>query len=73
MIGLGNGLAQIDFDNKSNERTGRWTWEEHIKFMDGKFININISLINKYIILAMRLYGKDWKRVEQHIGTRSGA
>ena len=25
------------------------------------------------LFIAMRLYGKDWKKVEQHIGTRSGA
>ena len=23
--------------------------------------------------IAMSLFGKDWKKVEQHIGTRSGA
>lgn len=24
-------------------------------------------------ILAISMFGKDWKKVEQHIGTRSGA
>jgi hypothetical protein len=28
--------------------------------------------IFKYII-AMSLFGRDWKKVEKHIGTRSGA
>lgn len=25
------------------------------------------------LILAIRLFGKDWKKVEDHIGTRTGA
>jgi hypothetical protein len=27
----------------------------------------------KYFYIAMSLFGRDWKKVEQHIGTRSGA
>jgi SHAQKYF class myb-like DNA-binding protein len=30
------------------------------------------KIINFYFI-AMSLFGRDWKKVEQHIGTRSGA
>lgn len=26
-----------------------------------------------YLLIAIKLYGKDWKRVEDHIGTRTGA
>ena len=35
---------------------GRWTDEEHDKFLEG-----------------MRLFGKDWRRIEEYIGTRSCA
>lgn len=42
--------------------------------MEGKYLYNNINNINKNDnYLAMRIYGKDWKRVEMHIGTRSGA
>lgn len=33
---------------------GRWTDEEHEKFLDG-----------------LRLFGKDWRRIEEYIATRS--
>lgn len=36
--------------------SGRWTDEEHKKFLR-----------------ALELYGKDWKKVEEHIGTRTSA
>lgn len=36
--------------------TGRWTDEEHNRFMKG-----------------IELYGKDWKKVQQYVGTRSSA
>ena len=39
-----------------NGSQGRWTDEEHDKFIDG-----------------MRLFGKDWRRIEEYIGTRSCA
>lgn len=35
---------------------GRWTREEHNRFVD-----------------ALTLYGKNWKKVEEHVGSRSGA
>ncbi|EAR86833.3 Myb-like DNA-binding domain, shaqkyf class protein (macronuclear) [Tetrahymena thermophila SB210] len=35
---------------------GRWTKEEHQKFLEG-----------------LNIYGKNWKKVEEHIGTRTGA
>ena len=35
---------------------GRWTDEEHEKFLEG-----------------MRLFGKDWRRIEEYIATRSCA
>ena len=54
-IELINGIIE---DKNSNIEfkycTGRWTTEEHNKFIE-----------------AMFLYGNEWKRVQQHIGTRS--
>jgi len=44
------------FHHPKNKSLGRWTDEEHIKF-----------------IKAIRLFGKDWRRVQEFIGTRSGA
>lgn len=41
---------------KNLKSMGRWTKEEHKKFVEG-----------------IRLYGKNWKKVEDHIGSRSGA
>lgn len=42
---LGNGKGQ-----------GRWTDEEHERFVEG-----------------LRMYGKDWQMVEDHIGSRNSA
>lgn len=33
---------------------------------------VNINQLNKEYI-ALKLFGKDWKKVEDHIGTRTGA
>jgi len=38
----------------SESVTGRWTKEEHKRFLD-----------------AMNLYGKNWKKVQEYVGTRS--
>lgn len=35
---------------------GRWTDEEHNKFMEG-----------------IKIFGKDWKKVQQYVGTRTSA
>lgn len=35
---------------------GRWTEEEHERFLE-----------------AMRIYGKDWDRIEEHVVTRDAA
>jgi len=36
-------------------------------------LNSSEVSIGLFIPSALILFGKDWKRVEQHIGTRSGA
>ena len=38
----------------SKDKQGRWTKEEHRKFLE-----------------AIDLYGRDWKKLKEHIGTRS--
>lgn len=43
--------------------TGRWTKAEHARFLEGK---------PSYLQIALKLYGKHWKLVEKHVGTRSG-
>lgn len=69
---------------------GRWTKEEHKKFVQGKSIKLwllNTNINNKrsharflsylsylnYLDLAIRLFGKDWRKVEDYVKTRSGA
>lgn len=41
---------------QSTIHNGRWTHDEHIRFIE-----------------ALRLYGKDWNKVQDHIGTRTSA
>lgn len=36
--------------------SGRWTQEEHDKFLEG-----------------LKLFGKDWRQIEEHIGSRTCA
>ena len=60
---------------------GRWTKEEHKKFVQGN--QDSISNLYRffpfhhanfiYCILALKHFGKDWKRVEEFVQTRSGA
>lgn len=76
-MGSGN-----DVDSKVS---GRWSRGEHDKFIEGNYsLYLVRSVIDLYLntliqefkitfLIAMRLYGKDWKKVETHIGTRSGA
>lgn len=52
-------LDEIDINQENSQyeskfSTGRWTHEEHVKFIE-----------------AMFLYGNEWKRVQEHIKTRS--
>ena len=44
------------FTEKDSKITGRWSRDEHEKFIE-----------------AISLFKKDWKKVESHIGSRSGA
>ena len=45
--------------------TGRWTKLEHQKFIEGILIS--------YIIIGLKMYGKNWKKIEQYVSTRTGA
>jgi len=42
--------------SRASKSSGRWTKEEHQKFIEG-----------------LRIYGKNWKKVEDYVGTRTGA
>ena len=42
--------------NNGQYREGRWSDEEHNKFLE-----------------AIHLYGKNWNKVHEHIGTRTSA
>lgn len=41
---------------------GRWTKAEHARFVEGR----------RVLTIALKVYGKHWKLVEKHVGTRSG-
>ena len=47
----------------SDRSAGRWRKEEHAKFIQGRFLHI----------LGLKMYGRDWKKVEGFLGTRTGA
>ncbi len=46
---------------------GRWTREEHMRFLEGKRREYER---NGWV--GLKRYGRNWKKVEQHVGTRSG-
>ena len=48
--------AKVIYDKAGSKFTGRWTKEEHQKFIEG-----------------LKKFGKNWKQVEEHVGTRNGA
>ena len=50
---------------------GRWTKDEHEKFLEGKYVTDNLANLNS-VFTALRLYGNNWKEVQSYIGTRSG-
>jgi hypothetical protein len=43
---------------------GRWTREEHKRFVDGIYV---------FLLVALKIHGRDWKKVESYVATRSGA
>jgi len=43
-------------------RPGRWSIEEHNRFLEGSVI---------VILIAIEIYGKDWTKVEAHVKTRN--
>ena len=54
---------QENNQEKEKLQTGRWTKEEHQRFMYGNF-GQNVAIMQ---------HGKDWKKVEQIVRTRSGS
>lgn len=52
--------SQIDLRTENggvgSQYQGRWTQEEHDKFIEG-----------------LKMFGKDWRRIEEYIGSRSCA
>ena len=57
----------LEIEGDGKWRNGRWTREEKQLFINCKWEQIF------YISLALIRHGKDWKKVEQSINTRSGA
>lgn len=51
-------LQEEEVHNTSSDKGNRGRWSKDEHL---KFVE------------ALKLYGKDWKKVEDHIGTRSGA
>ena len=49
-----NSITNECTDGEDNQKNGRWTSEEHERFLQ-----------------ALELYGKEWKSVQKHVGTRS--
>jgi SHAQKYF class myb-like DNA-binding protein len=49
--------------NPKIKQPGRWMDDEHERFITG-----NILLLN----IAIKLYGKKWRKVEEYVGTRTG-
>ena len=44
---------------------GRWTSEEHDKFLIGK--------CSFYRVLGLEMFGKNWKKIEEVVKTRNGS
>ena len=49
--------------DKTDQANGRWTKTEHQNFLLG----------NNVIYLGLELYGKNWKKIEDLIQTRTGS
>jgi len=49
-------MAKPSYSKSSSKSTGRWTKEEHHRFVEG-----------------IKKFGKNWKQVEDFVGTRNGA
>ena len=60
MIRLEQVVSKENQSNNANSKishsSGRWTKEEHQKFIEG-----------------LKKFGKNWKQVEEYVGTRNGA
>jgi SHAQKYF class myb-like DNA-binding protein len=53
---ISQGNIELSGDPEGKKLTGRWTREEHQRFVDG-----------------LKKFGKNWKKVEEYVGTRTGA
>jgi SHAQKYF class myb-like DNA-binding protein len=64
--------ASIDESHEQESKvvTGRWSKGEHQKFIKGKSPILKCTTFYR---IALSLFGRDWKKVEVYIGTRSGA
>jgi len=49
-------MAKPSYSKSAAKSTGRWTKEEHHRFVEG-----------------IKKFGKNWKQVEDFVGTRNGA
>ena len=53
-----------ELHQNSDTTQGRWTKEEHYRFLEGNFL---------YAILGLRIYGKNWRKIEEFVATRNGS
>ena len=53
----------IEYSEAKGSSNGRWTKQEHEKFLLGTV----------FLTAGLQLYGRNWKKIEEIIGTRSGS
>lgn len=50
-------------EQANNSANGRWSKKEHSKFLFG----------NICFYLGLELFGRNWKKIEEFVGTRTGS
>ena len=55
--------ASFPTTESESKQNGRWTKEEHLKFIEGTI----------FYKIGVKLYGKNWKKIEEIVKTRNGS